>query len=183
MNDEKGKIRAKLLEMRRGLSSKDIEEASAAIFQSMLQLDVVKDAEHILIYSNFDNEVKTAEMTGWLLYQKKNVYLPLVEGREMFAADIKTTLELSDFGVAQPKWENAKIISPEKLDLIIVPGVAFDKQKNRIGFGMGYYDAFLAKTKAYRLALAYDFQMLDSIPAQPHDQKMDSIMTQEQQWV
>jgi 5-formyltetrahydrofolate cyclo-ligase len=98
----------------------------------------------------------------------------------MFAASIKNSLELSVFGVAQPKREGADIIPPEKLDLVIVPGVAFDKGKNRLGFGMGYYDSFLSNTKAYRLALAYDFQIVESIPVSEHDQKMDSIMTPEQ---
>jgi 5-formyltetrahydrofolate cyclo-ligase len=68
MNGQKTKIRARLLEMRRGLSSKDIEEASSVISSRVMELDVVKNAENVLMYSNFDNEIKTAVITGWMVY-------------------------------------------------------------------------------------------------------------------
>lgn len=175
---EKTAIREKLLEMRRSLTSKFIEEASENVVSLVIQTKEVLNAKHVLIYSHFDNEIKTAKLTGWLLYQGKNVYLPVVDKKQMYAANIKrATLELNSFGIAQPKMDEADIVLPEKLDMVIVPGVAFDKEKNRVGYGGGYYDAFLKQTKAYRMAFAYDFQIVDRIPATEYDEKMDAIAT------
>lgn len=174
----KKEVREKLLDMRRGLTSKFIEEASEQILVQLMTDERVANAENMLVYSHFDNEVKTGSLTGWLLYRGKQVYLPLIHEKKMHAASIRNAvLEMSRFGVAQPSMDTAELIQPQQLDLIIVPGVAFDRKKNRLGFGMGYYDTFLQDTQAYRMALAYDFQVLESLPAEVHDQKMDCIIT------
>ncbi len=174
-------IREKLLDMRRSLTSKYIEEASEQIFSRLHEMDEVKNAQNVMVYSNFENEVKTANLTGWLLFSGKNVFLPTVQSKEMYAVNIKNAaLELSGFGIAQPKLQGAHIIEPEKLDLIIVPGIAFDREKYRLGFGGGYYDRFLPGTRACRIALAYDFQITKALPHEEHDQRMDYIVTPEE---
>ncbi len=176
----KKEIREKLLDMRRSLTSKYIEEASEQIFSRLCAMEEVKNAQNIMVYSNFENEVKTAKLTGWLLFQGKNVFLPTVEKKEMFAVNIKNAaLELSGFGIAQPRLSGENVMEPEKLDVIIVPGIAFDREKNRLGFGGGYYDRFLPQSKACRIALAYDFQITKAIPREEHDQRMDYIVTPE----
>lgn len=175
----KQEIREKMLDMRRSLTSKYIEDESAKVMERLLALPALKKAKNVLVYSDFDGEVKTAHLTGWLLYQGAQVFLPVVYQKEMYAANIKSAvLELSCFGVAQPKYEQAEMIEPDQLDIIIVPGVAFDRAKNRIGFGGGYYDAFLKRAiHAQKIALAYDFQLLDQVMQEAHDVKMDMIVT------
>ncbi len=175
----KQEIREKILDMRRSLTSKYIEDESAKAVDRLLNLPVLKDIKNVLVYSDFDGEIKTAALTGWLLYHGAQVFLPVIHEKEMYAANIKSAvLELSGFGVAQPKFNEAQIIEPEKLDLIILPGVAFDRSLNRIGFGGGYYDVFLKHaTQAKKIALAYDFQVLDQIVCEAHDVKMDMIVT------
>ena len=175
----KQEIREKMLDMRRSLTSKYIEDESAKVIERLLALPALKKAGNVLVYSDFDSEVKTAALTGWLLYQGSQVFLPVVYQKEMHAANIKSAaLELSCFGVAQPKYEEAEIIDPEKLDIVIVPGVAFDREKNRIGFGGGYYDSFLKHApQAKKIGLAYDFQVLDQVMPETHDVKMDMIIT------
>ena len=69
-------------------------------------------------------------------------------------------------------------MTPESFDLVIVPGVAFDRQGGRLGYGKGYYDRFLDQSLAFRLALAFDFQLLETVPTEMHDVPMDGILTE-----
>ncbi|MGI6152767.1 MAG: 5-formyltetrahydrofolate cyclo-ligase [Christensenellaceae bacterium] len=176
---EKEKLRELLLVKRRELTSKYIDDASGRIYERTIALKEVIDAKNVLIYSNFDNEVKTGNLTGWLLFKGKTVALPVVQENDMLAVNIKSApLEMSGFGVAQPKLDAAEIVAPDTLDIIIVPGIGFDRNKNRLGFGRGYYDIFLKRApKAKKIALAYDFQIADEIEAASHDVKMDMIIT------
>ncbi len=176
---DKQTVRERMREKRQNLTSKDIEEASAAVYETALGLPAVKKAGKLLLYSHFDNEIKTAALTGWLLYQGKEVYLPAIARKNMYAINIKNgRLEMSKFGMAQPRPDSGKAQDPAGLDVVIVPGIAFDREMNRLGFGFGYYDSFLAKAKkAVKIALAYDFQVVESIPAEAHDIKMDMIIT------
>lgn len=175
----KEQMREKLLEMRRSLTSKYIEDESAKIYERLTEGGILKDAKNVLSYSDFDGEVKTAMLTGWMMFHGMKVSLPCMREKVMYAADIKSAgLELSSFGIAQPKFGEAEMLDPTALDVVIVPGIAFDKAGNRIGFGCGYYDTFLKNAKnAKKIALAYDFQIVDHIPAQPHDVRMDMIIT------
>lgn len=175
----KQQIREKILNMRRSLTSKYIEDESAKIYEYLTESGMLKDAKSVLCYSDFDGEVKTAMLTGWMMFQGIKVSLPCMHEKTLHAADIKSAgLELSNFGIAQPKFADAAMIGPAELDVIIVPGIAFDRAKNRIGFGRGYYDEFLKHaTNAKKIAVAYDFQIVDSIPAEAHDVRMDMIVT------
>ncbi|WP_066648290.1 5-formyltetrahydrofolate cyclo-ligase [Christensenella timonensis] len=175
----KQEIREKVLNMRRSLTSKYIEDESMKVMERLLNLPALKDGRNVLVYSDFDGEIKTAALTGWLLYHGAQVFLPVIHKKKMYAANIKSAvLELSCFGVAQPKYDEAELIEPGKLDLIIVPGIAFDRALNRIGFGGGYYDAFLKEASlAKKIALAYDFQILGQLVPEAHDIKMDMIVT------
>ena len=94
----------------------------------------------------------------------------------------ESDLMLNSFGYYEPK--NISPVDPEEIDLVIVPGVVFDKSFNRIGFGKGYYDRILSKLKpsAKKVAIAHDFQVLQSIPTEDHDIKMDMIITEETIW-
>lgn len=175
----KQEIREKILNMRRGLTSKYIEDESAKIYERLTEGKYFTNAKQVLSYSDFDNEVKTAALTGWLMFHGFRICLPCIYQKKIFAADIKSAgLELSKFGIAQPKYEEASFIQPEDLDVIIIPGIAFDRGGRRIGFGCGYYDRFLKRAKkAKKIALAYDFQIVEKIPSEPHDVPMDMIVT------
>ncbi|MEG0356195.1 MAG: 5-formyltetrahydrofolate cyclo-ligase [Christensenellaceae bacterium] len=172
-------VREKLLNMRRGLTSKYMEDESTKVFERLMSIEAFKTAKNVMVYSNFDNEIKTAVITGWLMYQGIHTFLPTVNQKTMYAANIKSAvLELSKFGVPQPAFKNAETIHPSEIDVIIVPGVAFDKNKHRVGFGCGYYDTFLKEAvHAKKIALAYDFQIVEKIDAEEHDVQMDMIVT------
>jgi len=177
---QKEEIRKKILAMRRGLASNYIEDASEKIFDAVTELDAVKNAKSILMYSDFDGEVKTGKLTGWLLYHGAAVALPTIYNKQMYAVNIKgAPLEMCSFGMTQPKYTESALVPPDQIDVVIVPGVAFDRKKNRIGFGKGYYDSYLKKTTAVKIAVAYEFQVVDTIDTHEGDVPVDLIITPE----
>ena len=82
------------------------------------------------------------------------------------------------YGTQEPSPERRIKINPEIFDLVIVPGVAFDRQGGRLGHGKGYYDRFLELTSAFRLALAFDCQLLETVPTELHDVPMNAILSE-----
>lgn len=172
-------LREKILEMRRGLTSKYIEDASDKIYEIVIGLSEVQQAKTVMIYSNFDNEVKTAKLTGWLLFHGKSVLLPTIHEGKIVATNIKSTpLEMNGFGVTQPVYNKDAVVCAEDIDLIVMPGIVFDGEKNRLGFGKGFYDTYLKEARAAKkIALAYDFQIVDMVPSDEHDVPVDLIIT------
>jgi 5-formyltetrahydrofolate cyclo-ligase len=83
------------------------------------------------------------------------------------------------YGILEPKKEKIKPTSIHEIDIVLVPGVAFDRFGHRLGQGGGYYDWFLSKTNVVSIGLAFEFQILKEIPVEPHDQRVDLIVTEE----
>lgn len=174
---DKQALREKMRERRARLTDRQVAKASRVVYERAIELPQVKDAKVVLVYADFDNEVRTGELTGWLLYNGKKVALPFIEDHEMDAAPFRGNLHTTKLGYLEPDGTRGKIDAKD-IDLIICPGIAFTDQLDRIGFGKGYYDAFFARAKnAYRLALAYDFQIVPDADAQPHDVKVNAIVT------
>ena len=175
----KAQIRRNMILMRGDLTSRYVSDQSDMVFEKLIELDEVKNAQNIMIYSNFSNEVKTGKLAGWLLFHQKQLYLPVLDGSKLLIANMKSTcLELNCYGIAQPEKATACFAEPEEIDLFIVPGLAFDRHCNRIGFGKGYYDNLLCCVPdTVKIALAYDFQIVDKIEAEQQDIKMDIIVT------
>ncbi len=178
----KKQIRALLKDQRGALTSRFREDAAARILERVLEREEVQSARRVMLYSDFANEVPTAQLTGMLMYLGKEVFLPTMHENKIVAMRVKNALfEQNGFGITQPKYCAESACEPQKLDVIFVPGVAFDRAKNRLGFGKGYYDAFLRQAQsATTIALAYDFQIVGGIPAEEHDIPMNLIVTQEE---
>jgi 5-formyltetrahydrofolate cyclo-ligase len=135
---------------------------------------------------DFKNEVKTIPLIKKMLYEGKNVIISYTDAKNVKLIpvelhDIENDLEKSPYGYLQPKENLIVPVEVDKFDLIIVPGVVFDRHLNRIGFGKGYYDRILEfkRKDARAIAVAYEFQLQDEIPSQEHDIKMDMIITEE----
>lgn len=176
---DKAEIRKTMLAQRWALTSKYVSTNSDRVFERLVNLDEVVRAGNVMIYSHFSNEVKTGKLAGWLLFHKKRVFLPVVDGDRLLVADMSSTcFEMNVFGIAQPEKETACFARPGEIDIFIVPGLAFDAEGNRVGFGKGYYDDLLAEAPdALKIALAYDFQIMDKIVPERHDIKMDMVVT------
>lgn len=175
---DKAKARERMKEMRAALTSKYVNDNSERIFEQLTGLDEIKGANNVLIYSHFANEVKTGGLAGWLLFYGKQVFLPVVDGDRLLIANMKSAaFELNKYGIAQPKKRDAAFAQPDDMDVIICPGLAFDRNGSRVGFGKGYYDGLLAGVRGIKIGLAYDFQIVGKIDTEPHDVVMDMVVT------
>ncbi|RKM57282.1 5-formyltetrahydrofolate cyclo-ligase [Butyrivibrio sp. X503] len=179
----KDDIRKAMLKKRDTLTDEEVEAKSRAIFEKLAETKAYKEAENILIYASFLSEVKTDDIILDALSLGKNVFCPKVINRDlgfMKFVRIYDTAELSEgyFGIREPNInENSEIYKPAPNTLIIIPGVAFDKNGNRIGYKGGFYDRFLADNKAsHIIALAYSFQIVDEIIPEIHDIPVNEVI-------
>ncbi len=170
----KKQIRESLLQ-KRELHTKT-EEDTNKIIEKLLSLPEIKKAKYILLYYPHRNEVNTLPLIKKFLKEGKNVLLPKVQGNNIIPIIFKDFSQLKE-GYAGIKEPEGKPVSPEKIDIVIVPGVAFDRKGHRLGYGKGYYDRFLSKTDALKIGLAYDFQIVENLPAEEHDVPLDLIIT------
>ena len=152
----------------------------------------------IMFYLAKDNEVSTAASIHLALKMKKKVCVPCTNKqkktiRSISIENCKDDLCAGNYGILEPRRKGKRRISPKKtvynhsskavprsgIDLIIVPGTAFDLARNRLGRGLAYYDRFLAKAaKSTTIGLAFDFQIVPRLPNQGHDVPMDRIITE-----
>jgi 5-formyltetrahydrofolate cyclo-ligase len=156
----------------------------SAIKKKLMGLPEFKKSEIILFYVSIRGEVKTESLISEALEQGKRVLVPFVDlGKdEMMISEIRDLDELEPgaFGIPEPK--HPKEFPLKKIDLVVTPGIAFDRNGNRVGFGTGFYDKFLVKLRdnVPFIALAYDFQILKEIPAGKRDIKIHKIVTEKE---
>jgi 5-formyltetrahydrofolate cyclo-ligase len=151
----------------------------------------VNGAEHLFIYVNFRSEVKTMNLIIQLIAAGKTISVPLTlleKGRieAIRLTDPDSQLIPGCYGILEPSpaLRTAAVIDPATLDTVLVPGSVFDPQGGRLGYGGGFYDRFLTESapQAYRMGLAFNQQMVNGVPMEPHDQYMDSVLTEQQHY-
>lgn len=135
-------------------------------------------AQVVLLYWSMADEVQTHSFVErW--YRRKTLLLPCVQGDDLVLRQYtgpECMVSGEQFGIGEPTGDEWTDL--EAVQLIAVPGVAFDPAGNRMGRGRGFYDRLLKSTPhAVKIGLAYDFQMLDTIPTEPHDVRMDRVIT------
>jgi 5-formyltetrahydrofolate cyclo-ligase len=177
----KGEFREYFKKLRALQSDKDWKERSERICQIFLSSEFYQKSQKIAFFYYINKEVNLCSAIDRAL-KEKEVYLPCTH------LDTKTLsfhkffdfseLVKGAFGILEPPKENP-VLLPEALDLILVPGLAFDRKMGRLGYGGGFYDRFLAKTKALKIGVAFSFQIVDQLPQDPLDQKVDLILTEE----
>ena len=181
---KKGKLRARVLAEREGLDLDRVEIGGQAILERVLGLEEYRRAEVIHPYvSSKETEVDTRELIHISLGQDKRVVVPVVEGgkQTMGHAVIESLDELVDgpLGLVQADPASGNWLEDEAvIDLVVVPGIAFDRRGHRIGFGGGYYDRFLATVESVVVGLCYDALILDKIPNESHDVPMDIVVAE-----
>lgn len=158
----------------------DKETKSHTIFNKIINLPEYKNAQNIALYSNFSSEVDTRELIIYSLQQEKHIYLPkITTEHNMNFYRIKSLKELNSlnkYGILEPSSNYPM----KNIDLIIIPGICFDINKNRLGFGAGYYDNFLKKhQKITKIGICFDEQILydNLINASIDDMPMDIIIS------
>lgn len=176
----KGKLRQEMKIKLDSLNYEDYRRFNVDLYRSFIKLGIVQSAKKIMIYYSIRKEVQTEAIINYLLKTGKTVALPVcTRERDLRAAIINdlSQLQSAAFGLMEPGPE-ATTLDPKQLDLIVVPGVAFDEKGYRLGHGAGYYDRFLSKTtNSFKLGLAYDFQIVVKVPVENHDIGMNGILT------
>ena len=178
---KKDKIRKEILAKRNILSDKDINKKSDLIIKNLASY--IENIQNIMIFMDMKTEVKITKLLE--LYPKKNFFISKItnsKNREMKINKYnKNELILHKFGYYESSSND--FYDEEILDVVIVPGLAFDSKKNRIGFGGGYYDTFLEKVrkknnKVLFIGVCYDFQIIDNIPTEKHDVTLDFVVSE-----
>ncbi len=182
----KKKLRKGLLEKRDAITPSEKKEKDVLIRQRLLALPEFNIAKTILFYASFKTEVDTISIIEESLKSGKAVLVPKVDKANHILRiyEIKGLKEISPgyMGIPEPSLSSDRLREINDVDLVIVPGVGFDRSGNRLGYGAGYYDILLSRIRGIVpiVALAYTEQLLDSIPSQKHDIKVDMIVTDEQ---
>ena len=180
MMKEKNALRQEYRNVRDGISNAIRNIQNDIIYQKFIGLKEYKQAETIFIYASFGSEVETKKIIEKIISDRKNAVIPKCDtkGRTMRAFMIKdlTQLRKGAYGIKEP-CESCKEVSKEQIDLAVVPGICFDLKGNRLGYGGGYYDKFLADFKGFSVGLAYNECIADEVPAEEHDCKLDLIIS------
>ena len=176
MTVTKDQLRKEMAEKRNSLAATEIIEKSEEIRQRLFNLEEFKSAKCIAFYLSKGSEVNTSEMIREALSIGKEVLVPVTnEEIELMKFTSFGDLAPAKFGIPEPKTK----IKPEKEpDAIIVPGLAFDLDLHRLGYGKGYYDKLLKNSSAKRIGICFDVQIVEKIPRHEHDQKLDMIITE-----
>lgn len=176
----KKQIRSKIL-LRLKTQKEDSRERKSQIIKNrLLRTQGFKQAKIVMFYLSFDGEVNTAEMIKLAKRLGKKVAVPVCNQRctsihPCFLSD-RGKLAKGPYGISEPVTK--QFIDPRQIDLVVVPGVSFDKKGNRLGRGKGYYDRFLKTlpAKTHSIGLAFDFQILPKIPATTNDVSVNKVI-------
>ena len=182
---KKSIIRKTLLDKLKSQKEETRREKSLAIKKKLFTLAEFKKAKKILLYVGKHYEVDTTPIIKEALQIGKRIFLPVTDviGKRLIISeisDLEKETEIGPYGIYQPKSNHLKAAPSQELDLLVLPGVGFDKKGNRLGHGAGYYDRFLQDIphNIPRISLAFDFQVLDEdIPTLSWDIPVTLVIT------
>lgn len=187
MPESKSEVRKRILSARGALTEAEVISRSVAVRDRLVSSDAFKSANMIMCYMDFRNEVRTGDIINAAFASGKRVALPLVyrcgSERKLVAYEINNLCEDVEpgiWGILEPCSRKLRQVQETEIDLVIVPGVGFDVNRQRLGYGAGYYDNFIVKLRpdCRKIAVAFDVQIQESIPVEAHDMKMDAIITE-----
>ena len=181
----KKEFRKKVISLRKEKDKDFIKHNSDIITEKLLQLDCIKNAQTIMLYLDFNNEVATDNLVNKLIKLGKTVASPITlkEERRLIPSqitDLENGIQYGAYNIREPKPEYSPAIDIKDLDVVIVPAVAYDKNCYRLGYGGGFYDRFLENLRedAVTVGIAFDLQIFDEIPKESHDAQLDYIVTE-----
>ena len=178
---KKDEIRKQILEKRSSLSLEEVNKKSELIIENLAPY--LKNAQNIMIFMDMKNEVRITKLIEF--YPEKNFFISKIvnsKNREMKINKYnENELVLHKFGYYESSSDD--FYDEKILDIVIVPALAFDSSKNRIGFGGGYYDTFLNKVRGKSkntlfIGVCYDFQMIEEVPIEGHDITLDLVINE-----
>jgi 5-formyltetrahydrofolate cyclo-ligase len=181
---DKPGLRRSALAARDALAPDERDRLSRAICARAQSLPELAGAGTVMIFATFRTEIDTATLIEWALAAGKVVCLPRIVGpRRMLAfrvSDPHAELQPGTWDIPEP-IDSCELVNPKDIDAVVVPGAAFDCDGHRCGYGGGFYDNFLPQTRedVPRVALAFETQIVDVLPCEPHDLPVTAIVTED----
>lgn len=175
IDSQKNIVRAEIKAKKQHITDAYKAEQAKAVYAKIEQMPEFKEAKTVLMYWSVSDELPThAFIKKWCI--DKTILLPVVKGHHMTIRPFisEEMLKQGDFKIMEPKSGNNYL---KIVDLVIVPGVAFDRKKKRIGRGKGYYDKYFKSKSIKKWGVGFDFQLYEIIPSASYDIKMDRIIT------
>lgn len=175
-------LRKEMMNKRNSISENDKKERDVCILNKFLQTLEYKNSKVIFIYIGYSSEIDTSNFIKRFIEDKKVVCVPRTNYKKKYmdAVIIHSLDNLSKdkYGILEPD-EDINPIEVDAIDLVILPGLAFDNKGGRLGYGGGYYDKYLSNISdnAVKVALCYDFQVIDTVPMEEHDICTDLLIT------
>lgn len=177
----KQRLRETLLAQRMQLAEEERNELGRAAQEALIGSPLFQEADCIALYSPTRGEVETAGLFSVARQARKKVCYPRVEGERMafIVVDSLSDLVRGTFGLLEP--QEGLSVPVADLELMVVPGVAFDRSGHRLGYGKGFYDRELHAVgfSGVLIGLCYEFQLLGQLPAEPHDVPVDCLVTEQ----
>lgn len=178
-------LRKLVLEKRDAVAVDTRKKWDEEVLKRIINNESYINSSSIFTFVSFGSEVNTHQIINLALNDNKIIYVPKIKskekGIEIFRINSLSDLKPGYFGILEPS-ENCSAADSRDIDLILMPGVAFDRQGGRLGYGAGFYDRFLTKMnkKITKIALAYQLQVVDSVPTESSDVRIDGIITNEE---
>lgn len=178
MIPNKAHLRRGVLVHRDALPADAVEKIGEALAARLWAMPLWRQARLPAMYCSVRGEISTRRILEELFREGRAVALPRIEGCELRLHRVTDLAQLAPgrFGITEP-LANTPPVAESEPDLILVPGVAFDRRGHRVGYGKGFYDRLLCHTNSPVIALAYGFQIVHHVPEEPHDRRMDYILT------
>lgn len=184
----RSEIRQDVLKARLSMSQEQVLEKSKTIMDSVLASGIYQKSSHIMVYVDFRNEVRTNCLIINALAAGKRVSVPItdIKGKRLTPSellDYPGDLRPGAWGILEPSESCVRPVDPGELDLVIVPGVAYDAGGNRLGYGGGFYDRFLPRTRpgTVYLAPAFELQVVENVFPGPLDVPVHIIITEQRE--
>lgn len=179
ITEQKKRLRERIAKKKQSYSQKELLNFSEEVISTLELTEVFQNAKVVLAYCSMSDEVNTHE---WIKKYglQKHFLLPVINNGELILKKYvsEESMLTSAYGIKEPVGHAFSDSEYDKIDLVIVPGVAFDRTLNRLGRGKGFYDRLLPKIKAPKVAICFDFQVFDNIPVSQRDIKMNIIVCQ-----
>ncbi|RJQ32217.1 MAG: 5-formyltetrahydrofolate cyclo-ligase [Actinobacteria bacterium] len=178
---DKSVLRERILQYRKSLGLSQRQKKSFLVKHKLFNSKEYKQAKNLLFYCSYGSEVITYLMIEETLAFGKKVFLPLCTQNNLQVREIKSLSDLNPGygGILEPT-ENTREVKPQEIDLVIVPGVCFDKTGYRLGYGKGFYDRFLKDVpQVKKIGLCYCMQLVEKLDCEAHDIPVDMIISEE----
>jgi 5-formyltetrahydrofolate cyclo-ligase len=174
-------LRREVRARRDALPPEERERLGQAVARNLLALPQVRRASTVMAFSSFGSEVDTGPIIEQLARDRRRVVLPRVEGRTIVPVGYRSgdPVKPLSFGAVEPAGGDP--VRPEEIDVVVVPGLAFDRRGHRVGYGGGFYDRFLGRLRpdALTVGICFSFQVVDEVPHGRGDRPVDLVVTEE----